>query len=89
MFDPSKLDLNLDENKDKKDIPLVEKTESEKIEEHKQNDTDVSQSDNADNSSKDDLEELLSTPKIIDVNENIIEQESPELTTNIEKTVEL
>jgi hypothetical protein len=36
MFDPSKLDLDLDENKGKKDTNLLKKTESEKIEEHKQ-----------------------------------------------------
>jgi hypothetical protein len=57
MFDPSKLDLDLDENKGKKDANLLQKTESEKIEEHKQ----VSKSDNSSDiiNSSDDLDFLI------------------------------
>lgn len=81
MFDPSKLDLNLDENKDKKVTPVVKKTESEKIKEHKLDSSDSAQSDKINSSSQDDLEELLNTPKVLDIEEKSIVEESPELTS--------
>jgi hypothetical protein len=36
MFDPSKLDLDLDENQENKNKKIPEISESEKIEKHKQ-----------------------------------------------------
>jgi hypothetical protein len=81
MFDPSKLDLNLDENKDKKDAPVIKKTESEKFEEHTQEPSSTSQSTHINSSSQDDLEGLLNTPENLDSEQNITTEESPELTT--------
>jgi len=71
MFDPSKLDLDLEKNKKKKDIPFTNKTESEKIEEHTNESHNDIQPLNIDNSPKDDLEELLNTPKVLEIEDTV------------------